>query len=102
MNPQPAASPAESAVSPDPHHRAMSTHLLARLAWAMRALSMAFMALGLLCLALSWSTPVPPAWGFRGFPAIFAVAFSTVGAVVASRRPDNRVGWIFCAAGLMT
>ena len=28
-------------------------------------------------------------------------AFMIVGALVVSRRPDNSVGWIFCAAGLL-
>ncbi len=30
-----------------------------------------------------------------------AVVFSTVGAVVASRRPDHPVGWLFCVVGLV-
>jgi signal transduction histidine kinase len=29
-----------------------------------------------------------------------AVAFAVVGGLVATRRPDNRVGWVVCAAGL--
>jgi hypothetical protein len=32
--------------------------------------------------------------------AILTVAFSMVGALVASHRPENLIGWIFCAAAL--
>src|SRR5215210_1328703 len=31
---------------------------------------------------------------------LISVAFSTVGVVVASRRPKNPIGWIMCAGGL--
>jgi hypothetical protein len=34
------------------------------------------------------------------FP-LLSLMFLTVGAVVASRRPENSVGWIFCAAGFL-
>jgi hypothetical protein len=72
---------------------------LALAAWVV---TLALTALGLFLLALSYGTPVPPAWGFRGYPAILAVAYSTVGAIVTSRHPDNRVGWLFCATGLLS
>ena len=32
--------------------------------------------------------------------AVLTMAFSVVGALVAAHRPDNLIGWIFCAAAL--
>ena len=66
----------------------MSTRFARPLAWGMWALS-----LGLTALAL------------RLDPALAAdelafLAFPTVGALVASRRPANPVGWLFCALGV--
>jgi hypothetical protein len=33
-------------------------------------------------------------------PALFAISFPVVGAVIATHRPRNPLGWIFCAVGL--
>lgn len=38
--------------------------------------------------------------GEVGVMAIIVFAFSTVGALVASRHPSNPIGWVFCATGL--
>ena len=38
------------------------------------------------------------AFTILGVPAI--LAFSVIGALIASRRPDNPIGWILCGAGL--
>jgi hypothetical protein len=39
-------------------------------------------------------------WGFRGYEGLLALVFTFVGGVVATRRPTNPVGWIFCMVGL--
>jgi hypothetical protein len=56
-------------------------------------------------LAIVLSAPLAALNGFElGFDWIFgAVAtpvFASVGAIVASSRPENAVGWIFCVIGL--
>jgi signal transduction histidine kinase len=60
------------------------------------------LALGsLVFLVLSWSTQ-PPAgsFGFRGFAAMFAVAFGTPGALIAARQPRNPMGWVFLGVAI--
>jgi hypothetical protein len=42
-----------------------------------------------------------PAWLEYAITAMFAT-YPTVGAVVASRRPTNAVGWLLCVVGLAT
>jgi signal transduction histidine kinase len=72
-----------------------------RLAWTSWVVSMILVALTLVFLFLGRSTP-PPAgtFGFRGFSMVFAVTFGTVGALIASRHPQNAIGWVFCAMGV--
>ena len=35
-----------------------------------------------------------------GLAILFVAAFQTVGAMIASRRPGNPIGWVFCGMGL--
>jgi hypothetical protein len=53
-------------------------------------------------LALNWSEPAPDRFGFRGFQAIFVIVFSVVGALIASSRARNPIGWILLATGIVS
>ena len=68
-------------------------------AWSVWALSVAFVGLGLLFLFLNGSFEDLLDESL-GIDAVLALTFPTVGAVIASRRPRNAVGWIFCVTGL--
>jgi hypothetical protein len=71
------------------------------LAWSLCVLSLALTALSLLLLMWSWSYPNVHVFDYWVENTMVAVVFSTVGAVVASRRPDHPVGWLFCVIGLV-
>ena len=61
---------------------------------------MAPAAAGLALIAGSLDAPLPQSFGFRGFPALLALSFGSVGAFVVTRRPGNRVGMILIAIGI--
>jgi len=72
------------------------------LAWSLWALSVALTALSLLLLALSMSHPDVHIFDHWVDSTLAAIAFSTVGAVIAPRTPsDNSIGWLFCVVGLL-
>jgi hypothetical protein len=71
-----------------------------RVAWIICALSLALAIIDLVLVALNSSHPdvrIPEPWLAH---TVSAVAFSSVGAVVGSRRPENPIGWLFCAIGV--
>jgi hypothetical protein len=78
----------------------MSHRAASWLAWSLWALTLVLTALSLLLLALNRSEPNVPLYDFWAESTLGALTFSTVGAFVASRRPENPIGWIFCALGL--
>ena len=40
------------------------------------------------------------AWGFRGSGPMGAMVFGLAGALLGYKRPENPVGWLFCAVGI--
>jgi hypothetical protein len=79
----------------------MSTCPATRLAWSIWVFSDLFGATALVTTFLG----VPAGLSFLEFAAAFNAAviaafFSTVGVMVASRRPEILTGWLMCAEGL--
>jgi hypothetical protein len=70
----------------------MSTRAASWLAWPLWALIIAIIGLGFLLWPVSKGALIP-------LVLSTAVPFATVGALVASRRPNNPVGWLFIAFG---
>ncbi|CAN5796524.1 hypothetical protein BH18ACT11_BH18ACT11_25400 [soil metagenome] len=68
-----------------------------RLAWVVWAISAGFVALGAVLLTLNFSTTGGSTYFVNNVVA--ALALSTLGALVASRRRENPIGWLFLAAG---
>jgi hypothetical protein len=79
----------------------MSHRTAAWMAWSVWALCVVLFASAELLDLFNSSVPT------RGGPisnlyiAVALLAYPTVGAIVASRRPKNLVGWILCAIGLL-
>lgn len=68
-----------------------------RLAWSLWTLSLASAAAGVAFGALNSLSQAPI---LDVLFLLLFMSFATVGALVASRRPRNAVGWTFCALGL--
>ncbi len=85
----------------------ISRRAAARLAWSLVALSVALL-LGGIALSRTTRATVPGlAYGDEAelgnvfLTLATVIAFSVVGAIIASRHPRNAIGWIFCGMGLV-
>ncbi len=86
----------------------MSHHAAAWLAWTPCAVCVVLIALGLLLDFVTDERVSPdlPAGMLGGsalaiLTAVLSLAYATVGALIASRLPQNPIGWIFCGVGLL-
>lgn len=77
----------------------MKERTAAGIAWSLWVFTIVLSIASWVFIWLSRAAQVPDVIGFRGFDAVLAVAFSTVGAIVAARRPSNAVGWLLLAFG---
>lgn len=80
----------------------MSSRTATRIAWTLWGVCVAMLLFVLLLGFLSRHADSPLEEGATGFLFVLPMlAFPTVGAVVASRRPLHPVGWLFLAVGLL-
>src|SRR5215218_2399258 len=80
----------------------MSTRAAAWLAWSVCAFSLVLTALGLVFLALNRAHPGVPVFEFAFRSTVITASCSTVGVLIASRRPAHPIGWLFGAVGLLS
>jgi len=78
----------------------MSARAAFRLAWSLWVISVALTASSLLLLVLNLSHPNVHVYDYWLENTLGAVLYSSVGSLVASRRAENPVGWLFCLLGL--
>jgi hypothetical protein len=76
-------------------------HTSVWLAWALCVLSLALTALSLLLFILNLSYPNTHLFEPWLDNTLNGVFYPTVGAIVASRRPENPVGWLLCLYGFV-
>jgi len=83
----------------------MSHRTAAWLAWSLAGLSVAMFVANVVLYFLTLSVQPPTAWGTGGLSVVVIfllpfLAFPLVGALIASRRPKNPIGWICLAVGI--
>ena len=72
----------------------------AYLAWSTCVVTLTLTGVGIgLLVSLNLSHPDFPVYQYWAHATAITVAFSTVGPLIASRRPEHRIGWLFCAIG---
>src|SRR5215213_4600594 len=79
----------------------MSTRTASQLAWGLCVLSLALTALSLLLLILNLSHPNTHLYEPWLDNTLTAISYAPVGALIASRHPENAVGWLLCLYGFV-
>jgi MFS family permease len=81
----------------------MRRRTAAWIAWSVCAASLSIMALGLLVVFFSWSTPRSPGWHpwtYLVNDVLVAFGAPILGGLIASRRPKNPYGWLWLGLGI--
>jgi hypothetical protein len=83
----------------------LSSRVAPWLAWSLAGLSVAMAAASVALHIATQSVQPPSSWGTGGNSAVLVfvlpfLAFPLVGALIASRRPNNPIGWICLAVGI--
>ena len=85
----------------NPGVRKVDHRVAAWLAWSLCALSLMLTAVSMWLVALNHSHPNTPTYAPWLDNTLSALSYAPVGALVASRRPDNPIGWLVCLYGLV-
>ena len=81
----------------------MSARASPWIAWSVCAATLLVLALSMLLIVLSWSTPLPQGatpWRDRTLSLVGIVGAPILGSLIASRRPRNAYGWLWLGFGL--
>jgi hypothetical protein len=79
----------------------MSARTASWLAWVAWVLSLTLSTLSLILLILNRSYPDVPVYSGWLAETLTAMGYSTIGAIIVSRRPNNSIGWLSCTTGLL-
>jgi hypothetical protein len=74
--------------------------IVAWLAWALCLFCVGLVLCAPLLWVLNGRTPIGFITEGDGAIVVLVISFSVVGALIVSHRPENTIGWIFCAAAL--
>src|SRR5215210_5293736 len=78
----------------------MSGRAAAWLAWSLVVLSVVLLVGGLSFALMTRSSGPERLYDGLVTLSVLALAFSVVGAIIASRQPRNAIGWLFCSVGV--
>jgi MFS family permease len=78
----------------------LSTSAAPWLAWSLVTLSVALLVGGIALALMTRSTATERPYYDSVTLSVLALAFSVVGAIIASRQPRNAIGWLFCGVGV--
>ena len=80
----------------------MNAVTVRRLAWGSFGISIVLCVASAAFVVLGWSTPIGPTeFGVKGYGIAFSLVVGAVGALIAARRPEIPIGWIFCVLGVV-